>query len=453
MAQYETSEKRSKRNSGGGFLALIIILLIAGIIGYIYYAAVKAPLDLDDPRKLAASAPMAAEERFEFSPDGTVRVTMDKTDIWYMIVSLAGPDFLDLVNDEISSYGLTVTGCAIHMDEDGLRLDLELSFKGTRLVVKAPCDLQITGRRISFSPTGVYLGVIPLPVKGLLSAVDLEYALPLPVIAEVTDSHFEKDALILTGSVEQDIPSLLPPEKKLRQITVFNETYLSLAESLLARDGLDAIMADLTEDPGAVEALYRDLFTLVEADVAENYLTQRLGLTQRFLPGLDFAAIAADQAALEQQLAEQATVLNLFLTCAVNDFNEKHFILSNGQFLKNWVSFQATQYGESCAPLFEILDPETFFLVLVDAADGNIRKTSSFYKLADQNLQFTQPVDFNKTYILGCVFRNVTGAPFLMYESEVHTGGTYYVEVKYIPLTQEEAAALQVPGMFGVYIG
>ena len=155
MTQHDTSEKRSKGGCGGGILALIILLLIAGTVGYIYYSVVKAPIDLDDPQKLAVSDPMTPQERFVFSPDGTVQVTLDKGDIWHLILSHTGDDFLDLINREIDAYNLSVSGCAIHMDEDGLRLDLELYFKQTRLVAKVPCDLDITGQRISFTPTGV----------------------------------------------------------------------------------------------------------------------------------------------------------------------------------------------------------------------------------------------------------------------------------------------------------
>lgn len=134
MAQYEETEKRP----GGCLLPmivlLIILLLLGGTIGYLYYSVVKAPLELDDPQKMAASAPMSPEERFTFSADGTVQVRVDKADLWSVILAHAGNDFLDIINQEISAYGLSVSGCAIHLDEEGVRLDLEVYYKQTRLV-------------------------------------------------------------------------------------------------------------------------------------------------------------------------------------------------------------------------------------------------------------------------------------------------------------------------------
>lgn len=73
--------------------------------------------------------------------------------------------------------------------------------------------------------------------------------------------------------------------------------------------------------------------------------------------------------------------------------------------------------------------------------------------MADENQQFTQPVDFNKTYILGCVLRSVDGDPFLLYDKEIHEGTHYVRSITLRPLTEDDAAALQVPGKFGVWTG
>ena len=56
MAKQEVPEKQSKKPSVGGIVLLILLLLLIGTLGYLYYSVVKAPLDLDDPQKMAASA-------------------------------------------------------------------------------------------------------------------------------------------------------------------------------------------------------------------------------------------------------------------------------------------------------------------------------------------------------------------------------------------------------------
>lgn len=455
MAQQEISAKQPKRRSRTGIVLLILILLLIGAAGFLYYSAVKAPLALDDPQQMAASAPMSPEERFRFfSAEQTAQIRMDAADIWSLILAHTGNDFPDNLNRELSPYSLSVSGCAIHMDAEGLQLDAELYYKDTRLVVKVPCALEVTGKRFTLKPTAVKLGVIPLPVGGLLSSVKMEYELNLPVISEVTQVSFAQDALLLTGPMEQDIRTLVPLDEKLYQAAVFCESMQPLADSLQTQTGFAAIVSHLEQDPGSAEAFYRELFTLADPEVVTAYLDSRFGLTQRLFPGIDFTATAAEQTALSEQTNGLYRSLEQFFTNVVNDYNDKKFQLSDGEFLQKKKPFHATQYGaEKYDALFELLDPDSFFLILVDVEDGFIRKTSSLYRIADENQQFTQSVDFNKTYILGCVLRSVDGDPFLLYETEINEGNTYSRNIKLCPLTEDDVSALQEPGKFGVWTG
>lgn len=452
MGKYETGENQSRRKSRAGIAVLIILLLLAGAAGYLYYSVVKAPLDLDDPQKLAASAPMEAEERFAVSADGTVQIRMDKGDIWSLILAHGGNDFLNTVNQELSRFSLSVSGCGLHMDGEGLRLDLELFCRGVRLVAKVPCSLEVSGQHVSLKPTGVKLGAVSLPVGKLLSSLNLEYDLALPVISEVAQLRYGDNEIVLTGPLEPDIRALIPQEKKLYRTAVFSETLQSATDMLKSEDGFGALLSHLEGNPEDLELLYRDLFVLAEQDTVSAYLDNRYGMTERFFPGIDFSAAAEENSGLNEQLTTLSNGLEQFFNRLVGDYNDKKFRLSKGEFLKNGKPFQADKYGAGeFDSLFETLDPESFFLILVDAEDGYIRSTSSFYRICDEKQEFTQSVDFNKTYILGCVFRGVDGEAFLMYETEISMENSYSRSIKLVALTEEEVAALQVSGKFGVW--
>ena len=455
MGKQENKEQKPKKRSRAGLVLLILLLILAGAVGFLYYTIVKAPLETDDYQKLAASAPMSPAERFRFSAaDNTVQVKLDKTDIWNVFLAHTGRDFLDVINEELSSYSLAVSGCAIDMDEEGLRLNLELQFRETRLVAKVPCDLEISGQHLSLKPAGVKLGVISLPVEGLLSSVKLEYDLSLPVISDVTGFSFGQDALLLTGTVEEDIRALVPQDKKLYQAAVFSPELKPLADVLRTAEGFGTVMAHLEQNPEDVEDLYRDAFKLSVPERTEIYLENRFGLTERFFPGVDFDKVAEEQSALSAEFYSNTAALEQFFTKVVGDYNDKKFRLSKGEFLKNNKPFQAALYNQGeYDGLFEVLNPEEFFLILVDVEDGYLRNTSSFYKMADEKQEFTQAVDFNKTYILGCVLRGVTGDPFVMYETEVEQGNTYFRSIVLRPLTEEDVENMKVPGKFGVWTG
>lgn len=450
MAKDNNSEKR---RSPAGIILLMILLLLAGAAGFLYYSVVKAPLTLDDPEKMAASAPMSAAERFRFSAaDQTAQVRLDTADIWSLILAHTDDDFLDTINKEVSAYDLSVSGCAIGIDENGLQLDMEAFYKGKRLVVKVPCSLDVSGQHLSLSPDEVKLGVISLPVKGLLSSVKLEYDLTLPVISAVTRIDFAQDAVLLTGPLEQDIRTLVPLDERLYQTAVFCESVQTIADCLLAENGYASLLNHLEGNPADAEALYRELFALAQPEVTEEYLDSRYGLTQRFFPGIDFSATAAEQTALDEERVLLMRSLEQFLNELMDDFNNKNFRLSDGEFLWKREPFHAATYGTgNYDALFERLDPDSIFLILVDAEDGFIRNTSSFYRIADENQQFTQPVDLNKTYLPGCVLYSVDGEPFLLYHAEKNTANTYSRVSKLVPLTQEDVSALRLPGKFGVW--
>ena len=235
MAQ---TEKKPKRHTGW-IIFLIILLLLAGGAGYLYATIVQAPLTLEDPQKMANSQTMSPQDRFRFSSgDKTAQIRLDKGDIWYLVVSEVGADFLDPINQELSSYNLSVSGCALSLEEAGLALDLELFYRDIRLVAKVPCDLEFSGNHISLKPTGVKLGRISLPVSKLLSSVEFKYDLNLPVITEVTQVSFEKDAILVTGRMEQDIFNLVPLDKKLNQTALYCDSLQPLADALLSQDGI-----------------------------------------------------------------------------------------------------------------------------------------------------------------------------------------------------------------------
>ena len=453
MAKYDESAQKPKKRGRGGLVALVILLILAGAVGFLYYSIVKAPFQPDNPKKLAASAPMSVQDRFSFSAaDGTAQIRMDKADLWTLILSNAGDDFLSKINKELSSYDVTVSGCALHLDEAGLRLDLELHYQDFRLLAKLPCDLSISDQKLTLTPTGVKLGVVPLPVGGLLSNIKLEYDVMLPVLDQVTEVGFAADALLVTGTVEQDARMLLPMGDELNRVLVFSERYQPLADALWNETGFATILTHLEKNPADTEALYRDLFMLADAELTEDYLEQRHGLTQRFFPGIDFAEVKEEHKVLDKELTQHYITLEQYFTFAVNEFNAKRLSLSDGVFIYDKKPFNAAEFEyRKFDTIFEVLNPESFFLILVDAEDGFIRKTSSFYRMADESMAFTQEVDFNKTYILGCVIRSVDAEPYLLYETELTNNNLYVRKVKLQSLTEEEVAALQVEGKYGVW--
>ena len=455
MAHSETKENKSGRRSGKG-IGLVILLLILGAIGFLVCSVVMAPLQLDDPQAMAASAPMSVGERFRFSAaDGTAQIKLDKGDLWSFILDHEGNDFLDQINEELSAYSLSVSGCGMQLDEDMLQMNLEMHFKKIRLAVKVPCDLEIKGGHMVVKPTGVKLGVISLPVEEQLSDVEREYDMKLPVIDDVSLAGLTKDGILVTGSVDQNIHGLVSNDDTFQRVILFSKSMQNLVNLVQEKVTWKDVLLGFEEDPANAEEFYEGIFMLSDDVKRKIYLENRDDvLTRRLFPGLDFSDIKKNRNDLILQLGTDVALLKEFFTDLFDDYNDKKFKLSDGEFFLDDQPFHAGVYSEGkYGDLFEKLDPDRVFLILVDAYDGYVRHTDPLKRMTDKKQQFTQEVDFNKSYILGCVIFAESGDPFLVYDADIHLEAmdAYIRRTMLHPLTQEEVEALQVPGQFGVW--
>lgn len=451
MAKREKSEGKQKRRSRVGLVLLIILLLLLGTVGFLIFTVVKGEVALDDPQAMAAAAPMSAEERFSFSAaDRTVQMRVGAADIWNFVLNNAGTDFLGLVNQELAAYSLRVSGCGIQIDESGAQLNLELFYEDIRVAAKVPFVVEANGQHFSLKPTGVKVGVISLPVEELLSSVVLEADLPLPVISNVTGISYGQDAILISGDMREDILSLIPPRHPLQRLAIFDESWQSFAAALDTEEGYTTLLTYLEQNPGKIEDLYSSMFMFAGYDITKEYLKDHMDLTQRVLPGADVSSIEEKRAELMKKENPLLAILERFFASVVSDYNGKIFKLIDGEYLKKLQPFHANRYGTgSYNDLYAVLNPDDFSLVLVDVENGYTEKTPEFHRLAASNQEFTQKVDFKKTYILGMTFRGVGRTPFLIYEINDNNERNLALHL----LTEEELSSLHVPGKFGVWTG
>ena len=447
----EVSENKPKKRSRVGLVLLVLFLILAGAAGYLYYTVCKAPLELDDPQALVSAAPMSAGDRFAFSADGTAQVKLDKADLWYLLLEQAGGDFLDKINAELQPYELSVSGCAIHIDETGILLNLELYYKEIRLVAYVPCTVEVSGRNMTLTPAGVKLGVISLPVENLLASFNLDYELILPVITEVKEFRLEQGAFVLTGPMEQDVLALIPDEEKLQLAAIFSTQQQTLVDYLRTRTDLTEVWSHLEKNPTDVEKLYQGLFALADPRVTDKYMDNCNDMAQRFFPGMNFSATAEEQVALIRQGSILTSGLEQLLIDMVSYYQDMVLRMQNGEFMLNGRPFRIAEYGEvRYLTLFGTLDPEAMFIVLLDVEDGYAAESPYINWVINTTQQFTQEVQLNKSYVLGYVFRSVDGEPYVIYEAEVTDGDTTTRAIVKRPLTEETVAALQVPGKIGI---
>lgn len=443
-----------------GIILLVILLALIGALVFLYFSITTDNVTIDDPAALAAQTPMPASQRFVFdAANETAQIRLEKSDLWYLLLPDMGEDFLETVNKELEDYQLSVTGYGLAISEEGVCIDLEAMYKTIRLPVHILTSSEFDASGFSLTLTKAKLGPFQLPVENLLSSVDGRIDVDWPVITEITDASYQQDAVLLTGTITQDLLSCVQKACRNDAIGWFCTSRQELFRAARAEDGFRAFLPGLEQDPGSVETLYHDLFTLAQVDELEEYMLNSKDLPYRFFPGIDYDGLEAERDSIRDQWVFANVMTDKLVAEVSIDYNNRRFSLKKGEFYLGKSVFDPLNYfgGDTALKmeqLFHIIDKDKFHLILVGSIDGYAVDSPILNKVCAKNQALTQELNRKEAYPVGCIFQGVNGEYFLRYESmEILTGGQVSKFFKTVILTEEEYASLVQDGKIGVWVG
>lgn len=439
-----------------GIIVLILLLLISGGILLI----VTDRVSIDDPAALAAQAPMPAAQRFAFdAAKETVQISLDKSDLWWLLLPEMEDSILEDVNRKLENYDLSVTGYGFDITEDGVYIDLEAMYRFIRLPVHILTSLDFDASGFSMTLSKVELGPFRLPVEMLLSSVDVRLDVDWPVASDITNVDYRKETVLLTGTLTQELFSCVQEACKNDAIGWFSTSHQEVFRAARMADGFRELIPGLEQDPGSIEALYRDMFTMALVYEYEDYMEQTRNLSHRFFPGIDFDAWETESNAVRSQWVFCDVMMDKMVEQVSNDFNNRRFRLKDGAFYLRNSEFDALHYFDSdtamkIEQLFHVIDQDKFLLVLVDSADGYAAKSPVLNGICAWNQELTQELNRNKAYPVACVFQGKNGAYCLRYESvEISENGSQGTKAfKTVILTEAEYDSLIQEGKIGVWV-
>lgn len=446
---------------GIGIFLLVILLILGGAFGFLYYTITNGTVTIDDPAAVASQAPMPASQRFVFDAAGeTAQIRLDKSDMWWLLLPEMGEHFLEDMNRELEAYHLRVTGYGFHITEDGICVDAEAMFKSIRLPVHVMTSLEFDASGFSLTPTTAKLGPIRLPVAGLLRSADTRMDVDWPVITDITDVAYAQDAVLLTGTLTQDLLSCVQKACKDNAIGWFSTSHQDVFRIARTEDGFRELLPGLEQDPGSVETLYHDLFTLAQVTEYEDYMEAARDLPLRFFPGIDYDGLEDECDSVRSQWVFANVMVDKLVAQVSIDFNDRRFSLKNGEFYLGKSVFDPLDYfgGDTALKmeqLFHIVDLDKFHLVLVGTIDGYSQETPVLNKVCAKKQQLTRELDRKEAYPVGCAFQGHNGEYFLRYESMelLEGGGKVSKFFKTVILTEEEYNSLVQEGKIGVWVG
>lgn len=445
---------------GFGIFLLVILLIVGGTLGFLYFTITRGTVTIDDPAAVAAQAPMAASQRFVFDAAGeTAQIKLDKSDLWWLLLPEMEDDLLDTVNRELEPYQLSVTGYGFHITEEGICVDVDAMFKSLRLPVHILTSLEVDASGFSLTPVSAKLGPIRLPAVSLLRSIDTRMEVDWPVITDVTHVVCQQDAVLLTGTLTQDILSCVQKACQDNAIGWFSTSHQDVFRIARTENGFRELLPGLAQDPGSIETLYHDLFTLAQVTEYEDYMEAARDLPLRFFPGIDYDALEEECDSVRAQWVFANVMADKLVAQVSIDFNDRRFSLKNGEFYLGKSVFDPLDYfgGDTALKmeqLFHIIDRDKFHLVLVGSIDGYAKESPVLNKVLAKKQQLTQELNRKEAYPVGCIFQGHNGEYFLRYESAELLGGGNKVSkfLKTVVLTEAEYDSLVQEGKIGVWI-
>ena len=441
-----------------GILLLIILLVIGGGFGFLYYTITTDTVTTDNPAAFAAQAPMPASQRFVFDAvQETAQIKLDKSDLWWLLLPEMEENVLEDANSKLEAYGLRITGYGFNITEEGIFIDLEAMYQSLRLPVHILTDLDFDASGFTLTLTKAKLGPIQLPAANLLRSADLRMDVDWPVITDITDVSYMQDAVLLTGTLTQDMLSCVQKVCGNDAIGWFSTSHQHVFRAARAADGYKELLPALEQDPGSVETLYHDLFTLSSVQEYEEFMDASKNLSHRFFPGIDYAGWEKENDSVRAKWVFCDVMVDKLVTQVSMDFNNRRFKLKNGAFYLGKSVFDPLDYFTDdttlkMQQLFNVIDVDKFHLVLVGSINGYAVDSPVLNKVCDKKQELTQKLDRKEAYPVGCIFQGVNGEYFLRYESMKISESSTSKLLKTVTLTQAEYESLVQEGKIGVWI-
>lgn len=443
-----------------GITLLILLLVIGCSVCLLYFSITKDTVTIDDPVALAAQKPMSASQRFVFDAGNeSVQISLNKSDLWWLILPEMGENFLEDVNKELEKHQLSLTGYGLDITEDGVYIDVEATYQSIRIPVHILTDLEVDASGISVTLNKAKLGLISIPVKKLLSSVRVHIDIDWPVVTDIINVAYQQDAVLLTGTLTQDMLSCAQEGCSDDAIGWFSENHQAAFRAAREEDGYRTVLPGLETDPGSVESLYHELFTMAMEYEYDDFMTSSKNLAYRFFPEIDYDGLQQERDAYREQWAYYNSLVDKLVTDVSKDFNNRRFSLKNGEFYFRNTVFDVLSYftndtAVEMQQMFNIIDHEKFRLVIVGSINGYSVNSPILSSICGQNQQLTKELDRSKAYTVGCVFQGTNGQYFLRYESMKISGKNSQMSkwLKTVTLTETEYASLIQEGKIGVWV-
>lgn len=440
--------KRKKKSFFGrvfGFLGILILLLIIAAVLCFFILIVgmsKKNVSIDDIYACVNSRPADLEEHLSFSPDGTMTVTLDKTDLWCFLDEELGENWQNDLKSAAERYGCTYTGCGLTLTDRETAVNFEFYRSFIRIVFSVICDVDLADGEITVTPQQLKLLEIPIPLKPIIKLVTGEeefvwsYRPKLSLMKSMESVASAENALVISGPLDPELFAMTHADpEELKVLGFSRNSAVNTAKAILQyADSEEAFEQSILKEYSGTTDVLADM---IVRSMAMNYANisvaagKNNGLITRWFPGFPTDDGKAVRNEIDGEYERVCEHLGRLAEKISSEYVQKNFTIKKGALLYNKAPYNAKEFlGISYDLLIQSFNVEGLQLCLCSNSGLSYEYYPTLKEITDSADSLPEGTVLTDVYFPGALLSGSDDREYLL----LCKGGSAY---NLIPLSEE----------------
>ena len=419
-------------------VAFLLCIAAVGLAIYLFLGMNTDTLQTDSVSKIIKSEGIPVAERFEIDANArTASIRMDNADIWYLIDSEYGEDYVDELKDKFNEKGFRLSAYGLFIDEYDPSLDLDIRWNGIKIATHLPSDITFEDGTLTITPTGVRIAKIHITPKLLkfFTKIDLaDYVLsvdigPMGIIKSFDDMEIEDEYLVFDVTLDPEFLKPLSNEGNCPEnIGWYCDGYTEVLKAGMdyssdPKAALTAMLKPAEKKPAELERLLNEFYTLADtSDTAKDFKANNGFMFGRILFGNTKEGYEEAHENIVAYCDERNAMVDDLVRGVASSWDAGKISI-NGEsrfvYKKDYLNIRNFATENNPWDNYELFVPaEGFKYALIDSESAYTAKTPKLSKLINKNAVFSvEELDKNVPYGIALIFETSRGYKLMSYVS------------------------------------
>jgi hypothetical protein len=422
-------------------LVLILVIITATAALFIYSRTAKTTND--DIAAIISTKTMPAAERYSFDASSLkMEISIDKSDLWWLIKEADKEDIMGQIANDLESNGFTLQSYGLDITGEGVLISVELTYGDfLRLPLKLLTDTSLNNGTLTISPSSVYLGKIRLPLEKFplnrlasgfgmnpgFSFDDYKYDIAMSdwdLMSMLTNIYFKDNHMIMVYNLDDSLFS--------HSVSAFGDNLSWYADECTdcievlreyRKEGaigerFTRLVESFSSNPDNLSGFIAQTLAVSTKPVSKAYLDKNELWLVRFMPEINDKCVSDLNASLYNLCSERSSLFHSLLDTLQASYNSRKFGIDERGFTYNNKPFDLKSYlGDGWDQYSGWLDASSFRPVLIGTINAYDVKTPLLQKITDSRGYIDYVDTLDEKYPIGFIVKMKDGTPLLKYYS------------------------------------